>query len=321
VRSAGVTADAAERAASMPFAIQRPPITALTLTADKAPPQVPGTTINVTATPTGGVAAHQYKWLLFNGTAWSTLQDWGVGNVLAWTPADENPNYRIGVWVRSAGNTADAAERAQSMLFPIVRPRLSALALSADRVAPQAPGTTTTFTATPTGGVGPYQYKWLVFDPAAPAAWLVRQDWSVSNTFAWTPTVRNTGYRVGVWARSAGDTVDGAEAAASVAFAIIPSTLTGVNVLSDKLTPQAVNTTINLTATLTGGVAGYEFKFLVFDGVAWSTLRDWGASTATWTPTVANPNYRVGLWVRNAGSAEDLPNPGGAASIAFVITP
>jgi hypothetical protein len=35
------------------------------------------------------------------------LVDWSTGNIFAWIPSTPNPNYAIGVWVRSAGNTAD----------------------------------------------------------------------------------------------------------------------------------------------------------------------------------------------------------------------
>jgi hypothetical protein len=46
----------------------------------------------------------------------------------------------------------------------------------------------------------PYQYKWWVFDGID---WAVVQPWSTSNTFVWTPTTANAGYRVSVWVRNA----------------------------------------------------------------------------------------------------------------------
>jgi hypothetical protein len=38
------------------------------------------------------------------------------------------------------------------------------MAISSDRFAPQAPGTAVRFTASGTGGKGPYEYRWWVHD-------------------------------------------------------------------------------------------------------------------------------------------------------------
>src|SRR5207249_2911421 len=95
-------------------------VTNVTLTPDAAAPQPPGTTIHWTATATGGVAPYQYKWWQFDGVAWTMLADWSTNNVLAWTPVVINANYRIGVWVRSSGNSNDAAEFPQSAAFAIL---------------------------------------------------------------------------------------------------------------------------------------------------------------------------------------------------------
>ena len=83
------------------------PVSAITgLTADLGP-QLPGTPVTVTASAAGGTAPYQFKWWLWNGATWTMLADWSTGNIFAWIPSTPNPNYAIGVWVRSAGNTAD----------------------------------------------------------------------------------------------------------------------------------------------------------------------------------------------------------------------
>jgi cell wall-associated protease len=119
VRSAGATADAAEATLSIPFGITGTLATLTSLTADKTAPQPVGTTITFTATASGGVTPYQTKWWLWNGTTWSLLRDWATGTSFAWTPTVANPNYLVGVWVRSAGATADAAEATLSIPFGI----------------------------------------------------------------------------------------------------------------------------------------------------------------------------------------------------------
>jgi len=93
---------------------------------------------------------------------------------------------------------------------------LTLTALTANKSAPQAPGTTITFTATATGGTPPYQYKWWVYN----GTWQIAQTWAASNTFAWTPGTANSGYLVGVWVKSAGNPADTFDDSAVLAFPI-----------------------------------------------------------------------------------------------------
>src|SRR6266446_7333149 len=173
------------------------PLTLTSLTPDSTAPQPPGTTITWTATATGGSTPYSYKWWVFDGTTWTVVQNWTANNTYAWTPTVANPNAQVGVWVRSAGITADIFDRQQSTgNIPFaVRPHLTLSRLTRDKTAPQLPGTTIIWTATATGGTTPYSYKWWVFDGVT---WAVTQNWSTSPTYAWTPTVANRNYQVGV---------------------------------------------------------------------------------------------------------------------------
>src|SRR5262249_27906807 len=92
----------------------------VTLTTQLNPPQMRGTTINWTATPTGGVAPYQYKWWLSDGVSSSVLANWSANNTLAWTPADANTRYVIAVGVKSGGNSAETAEATQQTAFAII---------------------------------------------------------------------------------------------------------------------------------------------------------------------------------------------------------
>lgn len=87
----------------------------VSFTADKTSPQPVGTIVTFTAIAEGGHAPYQYKWYLFDGTAWSVVADWSGASSYAWTPNAANPNYRVGVWVRSVGDTGDEAETAAAL--------------------------------------------------------------------------------------------------------------------------------------------------------------------------------------------------------------
>jgi hypothetical protein len=190
-------------------------LSAVVINANLPAPRPAGTLITFTATPNGGVTPQQYKWLLHDGRSWQVIGDWSTSNTFNWTATLANSQYRIGVWVRGAGNTVDAGEATMSMDFPISAStttsaplppptggKLTGVTLGANLVAPQLLGATITWTALPSGGVTPYQYQWWTFDGAS---W-ISTPWTTSNTFAWRPITASSGSRVAVWVRSAGST-------------------------------------------------------------------------------------------------------------------
>jgi hypothetical protein len=84
------------------------PLTLTSLTADLPSPQPAGSTITFTATAAGGTAPYHFKWFVFDGKSWIVMQDWSTSNTWIWTAPSPNRKGRVGVWVRSAGSTADA---------------------------------------------------------------------------------------------------------------------------------------------------------------------------------------------------------------------
>lgn len=176
----------------------------------------------------------------------------------------------------------------------------------------------------PRGGSGPYQYKWLLYNGSE---WDVVKNWSGSNTLKWTPAFANRLYRVSVWVRSAGNSVDDFEAWTEAAFAIdeVPSTaplaspsparpvnsapvsaVSTVMLSCDCPSPQPAGTAITWTAIATGGGTGRQFKWFVYDGSSWTTAAPWSTSdTFEWIPITPNPRYRIAVWARSAANARD----------------
>ena len=221
---------------------------------------------------------------------------------------------------------------------PVSSAPASAVILGADRSVPQRAGTTINWTATPCGGGGPYEYKWLLYNGCE---WDVVKNWSASNTLRWTPAFANPRYRVAVWVRGAGSSVDDFEAATESAFAIdeIQSTapcaspsaampqeistpvqpVSTVTLAANPSPPQPPGTMIVWTAAATGGGAGRQYKWFVYDGSHWKTVAPWSTSdTFCWAPHTPNPRYRIAVWARCADNTID--DFEACAEVEFAIT-
>ena len=323
INGAGVTStnplEAAGSTPTAPAPVPAPVVTApastlvrsITLAVNRNAPQVPGTAITFTAFATGGTTPHEYKWLIDTGTGFQPATGWSTVDTFTWTPATANPKYRVGAWARSNGNTRDEAEASVSTEFTIAAPvyvPVQAVSFTSNKPAPQAPGTAVTFTAAGQGGSGPLQFKWLVHDGNS---WSAVTGWSTQTTFTWTPATANASYRIGVWARSNFATTDQPDATSSIDFAINSATvsaprLSGVNLSTNMTAPQPAGRTITITATPVGGAPGHTYRWLIHDGGQWNVVTGWTTSNQfAWTPTTANPNYRIGVWVRAAGSTSE----------------
>ena len=75
-----------------------------------------------------------------------------------------------------------------------------------------------------------------------------------------------------------------------------------VSLRTDVPFPATAGASVTWTATGAGGTSPYTYQFWLFDGAAWSMVRDWNSSN-TWMWQPATPgSYAVQVWLRNAGS-------------------
>jgi predicted Rdx family selenoprotein len=320
-RSSGNTTDAPEgnAAAVLAYTITGPvPPTITGLSANLASPQAVGTALSLSATVTGGTSPQQCKWLVTTDPTWATyttLRTWAACTTPApWTPSVAG-TYQLGLWARSSGNTVDYPEASAVLSYRITPPTVT---VTATPPAPQRVGTPLAFSATVSGGTAPHQCKWLVATDPSWATYTVLREWQACTTPApWTPTAPWT-YQVGVWARSAGNTVDAPEASAALPYTVTPMTVT---VTASPAAPQVAGSALTLTATVTGGTAPQQCKWFATTDPTWATytiLRTWQACTSpvSWTPT-SGGSYVVAVWARSSGSTADAPEAG--AGLAYEI--
>jgi hypothetical protein len=161
-----------------------------------------------------------------------------------------------------------------------------------------------TITATATGGVAPYQFKWWVWNGTT---WTIARDWAAGNTLAWTPSAPGD-YELQAWVRNSGVPADTSwQAWGRLTYTVTGSGLTLSSVTANRTGVRPVGRFITFTATATGGVAPYQFKWWVWNGTTWTIARDWAAgNTFTWTPR-APGDYQIQVWVRSTGTSGEPP--------------
>lgn len=175
-------------------------MTSVMLTTDVMSPQPSGATITLTAAGRGGTTPYSFRfWVQRWGGSWEIVRDWSTAPSFAWQP--RNPGgFNLTVEARSSGGTTvEVATGAQYIITPSGEGgALSGVALSADLPAPQPVGTRMSFTAVPSGGIGPIDYRFWI-QPWG-GSWQVVREWSSVATFVWQPALSG-GYNVAVEAR------------------------------------------------------------------------------------------------------------------------
>jgi hypothetical protein len=199
---------------------------------------------------------------------------------------------------------------------------MTGASLAMDRPSPQPVGTPVTFSATGSGGVTPYQFRWYARLDGQP--WAMVQNWGTQSTYTWT-AAHEGNYTVAAWGRSAGVTSDAWQGYAERAFAIgaptasTPPPVSGVTLVSDVRTLQVVGTRVGFTASASGGASPYQYQWsLQRDGNAPQIVLPWSTSgTYAWTPLAVGV-YTISVAARSAGVTASVPQA--AALMVFAIT-
>ncbi|HEV2035683.1 MAG TPA: hypothetical protein VGU71_16070 [Candidatus Dormibacteraeota bacterium] len=253
---------------------------AVSLGANPTSPQPPSGSVLLTASATcPGTPIYRF-WVQAPGGPWTIKQDYTTANTYSWPIAGRAlGSYRLEVDVKNQGGT-DTYEKVNNLTFSLGAAACATPTLSANPASPGATGATIAFTSSTSGCATPL-YRFWVSVPGGP--WVVMQDYSPTNTFAWSGTGLAGSYRIEVDVReqAEGNSVT-YDAVKNLTYAL--SGCSAVTLTSSPLNTAAHGSTVTLTATATcPGTPTYKF-WIRAPGGSWTVVRAYALSnTFTWT--------------------------------------
>jgi hypothetical protein len=298
-RNAGSSEAWEDFASSGVFGVAPAPLSVTGLVPNQQSPFASGVPVTWTATVAGGVGPFEYRYSLWNGTAWTVARDYSGSAAWTWTPAATG-TYAVRVWVRTVGSPLafDAARDSGPFTVAAAVPATPTLVPSVPF--PVTAGTSVTWTAATTGGRQPTQYRYWVYQQST-GAWRLGRDWGAQPAWSWRPSQADT-YIVQVWVRAAGSVAAFDAWRSSGVLTVQPGPVTAYAIVPDRPRPFAPGTAVQWTIAASGGATPLEYRFLGYDGASWSVIREYGpGDTASWT-LGAGTRLLQG-WVRPVGSS------------------
>ena len=314
-------------------------LTGVTLTITPPSPQALGTTITMTAAPTGGTTVEYLFGVRYTTSGgaerWITLRNYSTNPVFVDKPPFTG-NFTFEVRAREQGTTAYVSDQESYTIGTTPPPptELTAVSLAVTPPSPQSLGTQLTLTATPTGGTTVEYLFGVWITSGGTQQWRVLRDYTTNPVHVETPPITGT-FTLEVRAREQGTTTYVSDQEVYTIGSAPPSGLTAVSLAVTPPSPQPAGTALTLTATPTGGTT-VEYLFGVWytsgGTLRWLVLRDYATNpvhvetppiTGTFTFEVRAREQGATTYVNDQESYTigTTPPPTELTAVSLAVTP
>lgn len=268
-------------------------------------PQPEDTAITVTATTSFNLPT-SFRFEVFDGEKWSTVQDFSQSNKLVWTPKTAG-TYNIRVRVRS--NHSDKPFDDEKVIpYTVIKPA-KLHSVSAEKESPQPVQTSITF-KTKTNNPNDNLVKFLI---QTGDKWETIQDYSEATELSWKSTKPST-YNIKIQTKHKLSSNEFDDELVMNYVIFQPASIASIT--TDKEEPQPIYTAITINTT-TNDDSSNLFKFTVYDGERWITLQDFSITkTAVWKPNKSGI-YTIKVQAKHPLSKEDTDSEKELTFIVF----
>jgi hypothetical protein len=240
------------------------------------------------------------------------VQAYSTTNTFSW-PITGQPlgSYGLEVDVRSEGST-ESYQKVSNLTYLLAATPCTPPTLGASPASPGATGATVLFTASTSGCTNP-RYRFWVQAPGGP--WVIKQDFSPTNTFSWSGTGLAGGYGIEVDVRDQAETVS-YDAVKNLTYVI--NGCSAVGLAASPPNTAGRGTTVTLTATATcPGTPTYKF-WVRAPGGAWTVVQAYSTGNSfTWVTPATPGTYYLEVDVRDQGGSDTYEK---VANITYVVT-
>lgn len=254
-------------------------------------PQPLETSITVSANATKRDSLYRFE--VFDGSEWTTLQDFSAANKIDWKPADAG-SYKLKVQVKSSESKKPFDDEKVIPYDIFIPAAIESVDLKKE--SPQ-PVNSTINIKTKTNSEENNKIKFSIFDGEN---WITLQEFSAKTSVTWKPTAPGT-YKIKVQTKHKISTAEFDQEKVLDYTVYVPASFNSLT--TDVAGPQPTDKIINLVALSNDDTANV-FKFLINNGDGWVTLQNYSpTNNLSWKPK-SDGNYKVKVQVKHSLSRE-----------------
>jgi hypothetical protein len=260
---------------------------------NKTNPQPVNTPITVSASLSSGSTSDTlYKFMVHDGKSWTTLNNFSKTNKIKWKPA-KSGLYTLKVQVKNI-HSKNSFDDEKEILNFVVFEQAKVNSLKVNKVSPQPTKTALTISAQ-TNHKSDNTYKFSYHNGEK---WVTIQNFSTKSKATWTPK-KSGSYKIRVQVKHKLSKKK-FDSEKIINYKIFDKAKIN-DVVVNKQSPQAINSTINITAQ-SNSKNNNVFKFQIYNGDKWVTIQDFASKNKTsWKPTKAG-SYQIKVLAKHKDS-------------------